>query len=155
MPGLTVALVEVAVIHWNEVNIAEDKTIIVILLQSLRVTNVEELGAIERLLASLPLRKEMIPREDEAKLQNTHLMQMKSHLRKWWKCHKMSTKHKTFRAIKKNAPLLKQIKLIKSVHAAGYGRYQFNISQYGYRISGNIKMKQLTNTNFSSLYFLL
>jgi len=62
MPGLIIALVEVAVIHWNEVNVAEDKTIIVILLQSLRIPNVEELGTIERLLARLPLRKEMIQR---------------------------------------------------------------------------------------------
>lgn len=83
MPGLIIALVEVAVIHWNEVNVTEDKTIIVIVLQSLCISNVEELGTIESLLARLPLRKEMIQREDEAKLQNTDLMQMKSNLREW------------------------------------------------------------------------
>lgn len=58
MPGLIIALVEVAVIHWNEVHVAEDKTIIVILLQSLSVTNVEEFGAVERILAFLSLRRE-------------------------------------------------------------------------------------------------
>lgn len=84
MPGLIIALVEVAVIHWNEVNVAEDKTIIVILLQSFCVTNVEELGTIEYLLSPLPLSKDMIPRDDEDKLQNTHLMQIKSHLRERW-----------------------------------------------------------------------
>lgn len=58
MPGLTIALVEVAVIHWNEVHVTEDKTIVVILLQSLRVTNVEEFGTVERILAVLSLRRE-------------------------------------------------------------------------------------------------
>lgn len=60
MPGLTIALVEVAVIHWNEVHVTEDKTIVVILLQSLRVTNVEEFGTVERILAVLSLRRERL-----------------------------------------------------------------------------------------------
>lgn len=60
MPGLIIALVEVAVIHWNEVHVTEDKTIVVILLQSLRVTNVEEFGTVERILAVLSLRRERL-----------------------------------------------------------------------------------------------
>lgn len=58
MPGLIIALVDVAVIHWNKVHVAEDKTIVVILLQSLSVTNVEEFGAVESIIAFLSLRRE-------------------------------------------------------------------------------------------------
>lgn len=58
MPGLIEALVDVAVIHGNEVNIAEDKTVIVILLHGLLVTNVEEFGTVERHITILPIRRE-------------------------------------------------------------------------------------------------
>lgn len=57
MPGLIIALVDVAVIHWDEVYITEDETIVVILLQSLSITNVEQFGAVERILTVLSLKE--------------------------------------------------------------------------------------------------
>lgn len=58
MPRLTEALVDVTVVHGNKVNIAEDKTVIVVLFQGLVVTDVEEFGPVERLIAILPIRRE-------------------------------------------------------------------------------------------------
>lgn len=53
MPRLAEALVGVAVVHGNEVDIAEDEAVVIVLLQGLRVANVQQLGSVEGLVAIL------------------------------------------------------------------------------------------------------
>ena len=54
VPGLVVAVVEVAVVHGDQVHVAEDEAVVLAVLQGLRVAHVQQLGAVERLLAQLP-----------------------------------------------------------------------------------------------------
>lgn len=53
MPRLAEALVGVAVVHGDEVDIAEDEAVVIVLLQGLRVANVQQLGSVEGLVAIL------------------------------------------------------------------------------------------------------
>lgn len=53
MSRLVVAVVEVAVVHRDQVNVTEDEAVIFCILQSLRVTNVQQLSAVESVLAQL------------------------------------------------------------------------------------------------------
>lgn len=46
-------MVEVAVIHGNQIHIAEDEAVVLCILQSLRVANVQQLCTIESVLAQL------------------------------------------------------------------------------------------------------
>ena len=47
------ALVGVSVVHGDEVDVAEDKAAVVVVLQRLRVAHIEQLGSVERLRSSL------------------------------------------------------------------------------------------------------
>lgn len=53
MSRLVVAVVEVAIVHWDQVNITEDEAVILCVLQSLRVANIQQLGTVERVLTQL------------------------------------------------------------------------------------------------------
>lgn len=53
MSRLVVAVVEVAVVHRDQVNVTEDEAVIFCILQSLRITNVQQLSAVESVLAQL------------------------------------------------------------------------------------------------------
>lgn len=53
MPRLAEALVGVAVVHGDEVDIAEDEAVVIVLLQGLRVANVQQLCSVEGLVAIL------------------------------------------------------------------------------------------------------
>lgn len=51
--GLVVAVVEVAVVHWDQVHVTKDETVVLCVLQSLRVANVQQLGTVESVLTQL------------------------------------------------------------------------------------------------------
>lgn len=55
VPRLTEALVGVAVIHGDQVHVTEDKTFKVVLLQSLHVANVQQLGSVKDLIPVLKI----------------------------------------------------------------------------------------------------
>lgn len=51
--GLAVALVGVAVVHGDQVDIAEDETVVVVLLQSLVEAHVQQLGSVKDFVSVL------------------------------------------------------------------------------------------------------
>lgn len=53
VPGLIVAVVQVTVVHGDEVHVAEDEAVVRRLLQGLPVAHVEQLGPVERVFAQL------------------------------------------------------------------------------------------------------
>ena len=53
MSRLTEALVDVAVVHRDRVHVAEDEALVVVLLQSLHVADVQQLGPVKGLLSVL------------------------------------------------------------------------------------------------------
>lgn len=53
MARLTEALVGVAVVHGDEVHVAEDEAFVVVLLQCFHVADVQQLGAVEGLVSIL------------------------------------------------------------------------------------------------------
>lgn len=53
MPGLIVAVVQVAVVHRDEVHVAEDEAVVRGLLQGLPVAHVQQLGPVEGVFAQL------------------------------------------------------------------------------------------------------
>lgn len=53
VPRLVVAMVEVAVVHRDQVHIAEDEAVVLGVLQSLRVADVQQLGTVESVLTQL------------------------------------------------------------------------------------------------------
>lgn len=50
---LIIAVVEVAVVHRDQVHVAEDEAVVLCVLQSLRVADVQQLGSVERVLTQL------------------------------------------------------------------------------------------------------
>lgn len=50
---LVVAVVEVAVVHWDQVHIAKDEAVVLCVLQSLRVADIQQLGTVESVLTQL------------------------------------------------------------------------------------------------------
>lgn len=50
---LAETLVGVAVVHGDQVDVAEDKTLVVVLLQSLHVAHVQQLGSVKDLISVL------------------------------------------------------------------------------------------------------
>lgn len=50
---LVVAVVEVAVVHGNQVHVTEDEAVVLGVLQSLRVADVQQLGTVEGVLTQL------------------------------------------------------------------------------------------------------
>lgn len=50
---LIVAVVEIAVVHGDQVHIAEDEAVVFCILQSLSVANIQQLGTIEGVLTQL------------------------------------------------------------------------------------------------------
>lgn len=53
MPRLAEALVGVAVVHGDEVDVAKDEAVVIILLQGLCIANVQQLGSVKGLVAVL------------------------------------------------------------------------------------------------------
>lgn len=53
VPGLLVAVIKVAVVHRDEVHVAENEAVVRGLLQGLPVADVQQLGPVERVLAQL------------------------------------------------------------------------------------------------------
>lgn len=53
MPGLIVAVVEVAVVHRDQVHVAEDEAVVRGLLQRLPVADIQQLGPVESVFAQL------------------------------------------------------------------------------------------------------
>jgi len=53
VPRLVVAMVEVAVVHRDQVHVAKDEAIVLAVLQSLRVADVQQLGPVECFLTQL------------------------------------------------------------------------------------------------------
>lgn len=64
--GLAVALVGIAVVHGDQVNVTEDKTVVVVLLQSLGEAHVQQLGSVKDLVPIL------IPTNTQD--ENTHVL---------------------------------------------------------------------------------
>lgn len=50
---LVVAVVEVAVVHWDQVHIAKDEAVVLCVFQSLCVANIQQLGTVEGVLTQL------------------------------------------------------------------------------------------------------
>lgn len=50
---LVIAVVEIAVVHGDQVHVAEDEAVVLCILQSLRVANIQQLGTIESVLTQL------------------------------------------------------------------------------------------------------
>lgn len=53
MSRLVIAVVEIAVVHGDQVHVAEDEAVVLCILQSLRVANIQQLGTIESVLTQL------------------------------------------------------------------------------------------------------
>ena len=53
VPRLVVAVVEVAVVHRDQVHVAEDEAVVLGLLQGLRVAHIQQLGTVESFLTQL------------------------------------------------------------------------------------------------------
>lgn len=53
MSGLVVAVVEVSVVHGDQVHVAEDEAVVLAVLQGLCVADVQQFGSVERVLAQL------------------------------------------------------------------------------------------------------
>lgn len=53
MAGLVVTVVQVPVVHRNQVHVAENKAVVFTIFQSLRVTDVEKLGTVKRVFPKL------------------------------------------------------------------------------------------------------
>lgn len=68
VPGLVVAVVEVSVVHGDQVHVAEDEAVILGVLQSLCVTDVQQFGSVERVFTQL---REM--NKEDGSLASLHL----------------------------------------------------------------------------------
>lgn len=53
VPRLVIAVVEVTVVHRDQVHIAKDEAVVLCVLQSLCIANVQELGTVESVLTQL------------------------------------------------------------------------------------------------------
>lgn len=58
MAGLFVTVVDVPVVHRNQVHIAENKAVVFSIFQSLRITDIEKLGTVKRFFPKLKHNRE-------------------------------------------------------------------------------------------------